>query len=87
MLWESATGFSVIQPLIPSKEFILRGTCRAVGFTGVVKSMSTEHSTLGVCPACETVIPNRHLLIEYERDDECALFAECPSCEVPVRPA
>jgi hypothetical protein len=48
--------------------------------------MSTEQSTLGICPTCETEIPVGLLLIQYEKDGYRAVYAECPSCEEPVHP-
>jgi hypothetical protein len=48
--------------------------------------MSTEGSTLGACPVCWTEIPEGLLLIEYEKDGDRAVYAECPSCEKPVNP-
>jgi hypothetical protein len=47
--------------------------------------MSTN-AALGRCPGCETPIPADHLLIEYERSDGPACYAECPDCETVVRP-
>ncbi|WP_449405066.1 DUF7837 family putative zinc-binding protein [Halopenitus persicus] len=48
--------------------------------------MPTNRSTLGRCPACHTVIPAGKLLIKYEKGDSQEVYAECPECEVPVRP-
>lgn len=48
--------------------------------------MVSEHSILGVCPRCETEIPEGLLLIEYETDGDRRVFAECPACEEPVTP-
>jgi NAD-dependent SIR2 family protein deacetylase len=48
--------------------------------------MST-HATLGRCPRCESQIPDRRLLIEYETDDGPAMFAECPACRDVVHPS
>jgi hypothetical protein len=48
--------------------------------------MSSEQSILGTCPACYTEIPTGMLLIEYEKDDHRAVYAECPLCEDPVHP-
>jgi hypothetical protein len=47
--------------------------------------MST-HSPLGRCPSCESPIPQRRLLIEYETADGQAMFAECPDCRDVVHP-
>jgi hypothetical protein len=48
--------------------------------------MSTEGSRLGRCPECAAEIPARLSLIEYDKDGERAVYAECPDCRVPVRP-
>jgi hypothetical protein len=42
--------------------------------------------TLGTCPHCETSIPHRCLLIEYERDGDRAAYAACPDCDAVVQP-
>jgi uncharacterized C2H2 Zn-finger protein len=47
--------------------------------------MST-HAALGRCPHCEASIPAGMLLIEYERRDGPACYAECPGCGAVVRP-
>jgi hypothetical protein len=44
-------------------------------------------SPLGRCPECGTRIPADCLLIEYERRDGPACYAECPDCQRVVRPA
>lgn len=46
--------------------------------------MPSEQSALGTCPVCKTKIRAGLLLIEYEKDDDRAVYAECPSCEEPV---
>lgn len=48
--------------------------------------MATNDSTLGACPVCGTKIPAGLLLIEYERNEDRAMYAECPACEEPVHP-
>lgn len=48
--------------------------------------MATDHSPLGVCPVCTTEIPPGRLLIEYQKANDRAMYAECPSCDVPVHP-
>ncbi|MGN8216362.1 DUF7837 family putative zinc-binding protein [Halococcus salifodinae] len=48
--------------------------------------MTTQNSSFGTCPSCETGIPAGLVLIEYERADESAAFAECPGCREVVRP-
>lgn len=48
--------------------------------------MSTEKSSLGACPFCNGDVPPGNVLIEYEKDGETAVYAECPSCEEPVHP-
>ncbi|WP_331236199.1 DUF7837 family putative zinc-binding protein [Natronorarus salvus] len=42
--------------------------------------MSVDRSSTGVCPSCESVIPQSRVLIEYEKRGERAAYAECPSC-------
>jgi len=49
--------------------------------------MSTTTTTLGTCPDCQTAIPPVRLLLEYERSDGPAMYAECPDCLDVVRPA
>lgn len=49
--------------------------------------MNTHEQTLGSCPACGCEVPASRLLIEYERADGPAAYAECPSCREVVRPA
>ena len=46
------------------------------------------HTTtpLGSCPHCGNAVPRDRLLIEYERGDKYAVFAECPDCTEVVRP-
>jgi len=51
------------------------------------ETMASNTATLGRCPSCETPIPQYSLLIEYERDDGHAAFAECPGCDDVVRPS
>ncbi len=42
---------------------------------------------IGVCPNCDTAIPESNLLIRYETEDgSVRLFAECLNCEIPVHP-
>jgi len=48
--------------------------------------MSTQQSPLGSCPTCGTDIPAVCLLIEYDRADGRAAYAECPGCRAVVRP-
>jgi endogenous inhibitor of DNA gyrase (YacG/DUF329 family) len=48
--------------------------------------MSTEKSSLGTCPFCGGDVPEGNILIEYEKDGEAAVYAECPTCEEPVHP-
>jgi hypothetical protein len=48
--------------------------------------MSTHTTTLGCCPRCGTAIPQIALLIEYERGDGLAAYAECPTCRGVVQP-
>ena len=48
--------------------------------------MSTHTTTLGRCPRCDVDIPQVALLIEYERRDGPAAYAECPSCRGVVNP-
>lgn len=47
--------------------------------------MSTQ-SSLGCCPNCETEISRGQVLIEYERTDGPAMYAECPTCRGVVHP-
>ena len=44
--------------------------------------MQTPSSTLGTCPYCGAVIPERRLLIEYETADGTGCYAECECGEV-----
>lgn len=44
------------------------------------------HTTLGRCPVCTDPIPQGRVLVEYERPDGPAVFAECPGCGEVVRP-
>lgn len=46
----------------------------------------TGRPTCGTCPACGASIPSSHVLIEYQREDGPAQFAECPGCEAVVHP-
>lgn len=56
-------------------------------FPSVVDSPMAPHaSPLGRCPDCGAGIPAGMLLIEYERTDGLARYAECPDCEAVVRP-
>ncbi|CCC41478.1 DUF7837 family putative zinc-binding protein [Haloquadratum walsbyi] len=48
--------------------------------------MSNTSSTLGSCPFCDSVIPARAALLEYEVAGEQRLFAECDECDEPVQP-
>lgn len=48
--------------------------------------MSTHTTTLGRCPRCGEDIPQVALLIEYERGDGPAAFAECSTCRDVVHP-
>ena len=48
--------------------------------------MTTQDSSLGTCPSCNAAIPAGLALIEYERADRSAAFAECPDCREVVRP-
>ncbi len=48
--------------------------------------MATSSSTLGRCPDCRSPVPDDRVLIEYERGDHPAAFAECPACGDVVRP-
>jgi len=48
--------------------------------------MATHAASLGRCPDCGTSIPADRLLIEYERSDGPACYAECPNCREIVRP-
>lgn len=48
--------------------------------------MNDTRETLGDCPDCETAIPARRLLVEYESSDGPDLFAECPACGGVVTP-
>lgn len=48
--------------------------------------MATTRSPVGRCPTCDAAIPGHRVLIEYERDDGPAAFAECPGCRDVVRP-
>jgi hypothetical protein len=43
-------------------------------------------SRIGTCPHCETAITAQHVLIEYERPDGLARYAECPDCHEVVDP-
>jgi hypothetical protein len=52
----------------------------------VATIMSTHTTTLGCCPRCGTAIPQIALLIEYERGDGLAAYAECPTCRGVVQP-
>lgn len=40
----------------------------------------------GSCPHCQTAIPRRAVLIEYETTTGSTAFAECPDCEEIVHP-
>jgi hypothetical protein len=42
---------------------------------------------LGTCPDCGTPIPTTRVLIEYQRNDGPAVYAECPDCREVVHPA
>jgi len=50
--------------------------------------MSTTRSSasLGRCPDCRAEIDDFDVLIEYERAEERAVYAECPGCGEVVRP-
>jgi len=48
--------------------------------------MTPHQTVLGTCPACDTPIPDHRLLIEYERRDGPAAYAECPGCRAVVNP-
>jgi len=48
--------------------------------------MHPTSDILGVCPHCGASIPAGQLLIEYETDDETAIYAECPDCTAVVHP-
>ena len=48
--------------------------------------MHTHTTPLGTCPRCGDDIPQIALLIEYERRDGTAAFAECPACRDVVHP-
>jgi len=48
--------------------------------------MASQNPTLGVCPFCGSPLPRNSILIEYESDGEQRVFAECYTCEEPVRP-
>ncbi|MDZ7730530.1 MAG: hypothetical protein U5K37_05930 [Natrialbaceae archaeon] len=48
--------------------------------------MSTQPSTLGICPRCGETVPAGRLLIEYRRADGPAMYAECPGCRDVIRP-
>lgn len=48
--------------------------------------MASNTATLGRCPVCRSEIPQYRVLIEYERNDERAAYAECPGCRDVVRP-
>jgi hypothetical protein len=48
--------------------------------------MTTQDSSLGTCPSCSATIPAGLVLIEYERADGAAAFAECPDCHEVIRP-
>ena len=42
---------------------------------------------LGTCPKCQTNIPASRLLVKYQAANGwLRLLAECPHCEVIVRP-
>lgn len=47
----------------------------------------TSRRTCGTCPDCGRTIPSSYVLIEYEREDGSAQFAECPGCQSVVHPA
>jgi len=57
----------------------------AASTNGVIPMHPTVDS-LGACPRCGASIPARQLLIKYERDDETAVYAECPDCTAVVHP-
>lgn len=42
--------------------------------------MSGITSSIGVCPQCGSHIPHSRTLVEYEKADARAVYAECPSC-------
>jgi hypothetical protein len=48
--------------------------------------MPAHASSLGRCPDREATIPAGMLLIEYERNDGPACYAECSACREVVRP-
>ena len=41
--------------------------------------MTTQDSSLGTCPSCNATIPAGLVLIEYERADGAAAFANVPT--------
>jgi len=48
--------------------------------------MSVDATHLGACPDCGSQIPRTNVLIEYERRDGPAAYAECPGCRAVVNP-
>lgn len=49
--------------------------------------MTTSSTPLaGTCPLCNARIATSDVLIEYVRDGNTALYAECPQCEGVVDP-
>ncbi|MFB6303419.1 MAG: hypothetical protein ABEH78_11245 [Haloferacaceae archaeon] len=42
--------------------------------------MSGRTPSAGVCPQCGAPIPRSRVLVEYEKSDAHAVYAECPSC-------
>ena len=47
----------------------------------------TRSSTLGRCPDCAATVSTFDVLIEYETDEGCAVWAACPDCGEVVHPA
>jgi len=45
-----------------------------------------ERPRLGACPRCTTDVATRDVLIEYEKDGQPAVYAECPGCGEVVNP-
>jgi len=48
--------------------------------------MNSPRPLLGTCPACRADIPRGCELIEYQRGNERAVYAECPNCADVVHP-
>lgn len=50
-------------------------------------NMAAKATTVGTCPECGTTIKPSQVLIEYEKNGEQAVYADCYACDEVVHPA